>query len=167
MIVILTVSSLKASSSGEGRKSGFTSRGPIGSLVYFVFALINVFAFAQVLFHGNNLGFSAAVVFCGKAQRAGNGPILADCCNAASGYHRSARRVGLSTSIAALRLLPRTKAIRCETRLAMNCLVLGRTTSTYCKSDKYVSYKSASNAYKANFQHRNIRIRKPTTSVSP
>jgi hypothetical protein len=48
VIVILIVCPLKASSSGEGRKSGITYRGPIGSLVYFVFALINVFAFAPV-----------------------------------------------------------------------------------------------------------------------
>ncbi len=41
-------------------------------------------------------------------------------CNAAAGHHRSARRVGLSASMAVLRLLLRTKAISGETRLAMD-----------------------------------------------
>jgi len=40
--------------------------------------------------------------------------------NAAAGHHRSARRVDLSAPMAALRLLQRTMAIRCEARLAMN-----------------------------------------------
>ncbi|VAX04852.1 RTX toxin transporter, ATP-binding protein [hydrothermal vent metagenome] len=60
-------------------------------------------------------------MFRGKAQCAGNGHIvLVKHCNAAAEHHRSARRVGLSASMAALRLLQRTKAIRCEARLAMN-----------------------------------------------
>ena len=118
---------------GRRKEIGYHFQGGQSAHRCIFFALIIVFSFALVLFQGNNLGFSAAGVFCGKAQRAGNGPIIAKRCNAASGYHSSARRVGLSTPIAALRLLRRTKAIRCETRLAMNCLVLGRTTSTYCK----------------------------------
>ena len=64
--------------------------------------------------------FSVPVVFRGKALCAGNGDFLAKHGNAAAGYHRSARRVGLSASMAALRLLQRTQAIRCEARLALN-----------------------------------------------
>jgi len=40
--------------------------------------------------------------------------------NAAAGHHRIACRVGLSASMAALRLLQRTMAIRGEARLTMN-----------------------------------------------
>jgi len=40
--------------------------------------------------------------------------------NAAAGHHRNARRVGLSASMAAFRLLERTIAIPCEARLALN-----------------------------------------------
>ena len=40
--------------------------------------------------------------------------------NAAAGHHRSARRVGLSASMATLHLLERTMAIPCEARLALN-----------------------------------------------
>jgi len=76
------------------------------------------------------------VAFRGKAQCAGNG--LSPCQalqsfrvlltplayirvgHTAAGRHRSARRVGLSASMALLRLLRRTKAIRGETRLALN-----------------------------------------------
>ncbi len=60
------------------------------------------------------------MVFRGKAQCAGNGHSLVKHCNAAAGHHRNARRVGLSAPMAALRLLQRTMAIRCEARLAMN-----------------------------------------------
>jgi len=55
-----------------------------------------------VLFQGNKLGSSVPVV------------------HLAAEHHRSARRVGLSTSMAALLLLQRTTAIRCEERLALN-----------------------------------------------
>jgi len=73
-----------------------------------------------VLFQCNRLGFSAPVVFRGKAQCAGNGCSLVKHCNAAAEHHRSARRVGLSASMAALLLLQRTTAIRCKERLALN-----------------------------------------------
>ncbi len=66
------------------------------------------------------VGFSATVVFRNKAQLAGNGPALTKSCNAVAEHHSSARRVGLSASMAALRLLLRTKAISCESRLALN-----------------------------------------------
>jgi len=46
--------------------------------------------------------------------------VLVKCCNAVTGHHSSARRVGLSASMAALCLLLRTKAINCEARLALN-----------------------------------------------
>ena len=46
--------------------------------------------------------------------------VLVKRCNAVAGHHRSARRVGLSASMAALRLLLRTTAINCEARLALN-----------------------------------------------
>ncbi len=65
-------------------------------------------------------GFSVSVVFHGKAPCAGNGLALVKLGNAAVGHHRNARRVGLSASMTAFRLLQRTKAIRCETRLAMS-----------------------------------------------
>jgi len=66
-------------------------------------------------------GFSVPVVSHGKAPCAGNGRgTLVKHCNAAVGHHRNARRVGLSASMATFRLLQRTTAIHCETRLAMN-----------------------------------------------
>jgi hypothetical protein len=40
--------------------------------------------------------------------------------NAAAGHHRSARRVGLSASMAAWHLLPRATTLRCARRLALN-----------------------------------------------
>ena len=73
-----------------------------------------------VLFHGDIAGFSVPVVFRGQAPCAGNGPVLVKRGNAAVEHHRSARRVGLSAPMAAFRLLQRTKAIRCEARLALN-----------------------------------------------
>ena len=56
---------------------------------------------------------SVPVVFRYKAQPMAL--VLVKRCNAVAGHH-----VGLSVSMAVLSLLPRTKAIRCETRLAMN-----------------------------------------------
>ena len=73
-----------------------------------------------MLFQGNIAGFSVPVVFRSKTQCAGNGPVLVKHCNAAAEHHRSARRVGLSASMAAFHLLQRTMAIRYEARLAMN-----------------------------------------------
>ncbi len=73
-----------------------------------------------VLFQGNKSGFSVPVVFRGKAQCAGKGCSLVKHCNAAAEHHRDARRVGLSASMAALLLLQRVTAIRCEERLALN-----------------------------------------------
>ena len=46
--------------------------------------------------------------------------VLVKCCNAVAEHHSSARRVGLSAPMAALRLLQRTKAIRGEACLAMD-----------------------------------------------
>jgi hypothetical protein len=47
-IVILTVSSFKASSSGEGRKSEMTLTFPMGSSVYFILAVIYFLSFPPV-----------------------------------------------------------------------------------------------------------------------
>src|SRR3990172_1439472 len=47
-IVTFTVSSLNTSSSGTGRKSGTTFSGPIGSSVYLIFALIDLFPFSPI-----------------------------------------------------------------------------------------------------------------------
>ena len=65
-------------------------------------------------------GCSVPVVFCSKAQCAGNGYVLVKHCNAVAGHHRNARRVGLSTPIATFRFLQRTMAIRFEAGLALN-----------------------------------------------
>ena len=46
--------------------------------------------------------------------------VLVKCCNAVAEHHSNARRVCLSASMAALRLLQRTMAIRCEACLALN-----------------------------------------------
>ncbi len=46
--------------------------------------------------------------------------VLVKCCNAVAEHHSNARRVGLSASMAALHLLQRTMAIRCEACLALN-----------------------------------------------
>ena len=60
------------------------------------------------------------VVLRNKAQLAGNGlRVLAKSCNAVAEHHSHARRVDLSAPMAVLRLLQRTKAICCETCLAM------------------------------------------------
>jgi hypothetical protein len=45
---------------------------------------------------------------------------LVKCCNAVAEHHSNARWVGLSASMAALRLLQRTMAIRCEVCLVLN-----------------------------------------------
>ena len=47
-IVIFTVSSLNANSSGDGSISATTSTFPIGSFVYLIFALINLFTFTPI-----------------------------------------------------------------------------------------------------------------------
>jgi hypothetical protein len=47
-IVTFTVSSLNTSSSGAGRKSGTTFKGPNGSSVYLIFALINLLTLAPI-----------------------------------------------------------------------------------------------------------------------
>jgi len=46
--------------------------------------------------------------------------VLVKCCNAVAEHHSNARRVGLSAPMAALRLLQRTTAIRCEACLALS-----------------------------------------------
>ena len=64
----------------------------------------------------------SAFLWCFAARRSAQamGAPLVKHCNAAAGHHRSARRVGLSASMAPLLLLRRTTAIRCEERLALN-----------------------------------------------
>ena len=47
-IVTLTVSSLKANSAGDGRKSFITFTSPIGSSVYFIFPFIDSFSFPPI-----------------------------------------------------------------------------------------------------------------------
>lgn len=63
---------------------------------------------------GDIAEFSAPVVFRSKALCADNGQILVKRSNAAAKHHRSARRVGLSASMAAFQLSQRTTAIRFE-----------------------------------------------------
>ena len=46
--------------------------------------------------------------------------VLVKCCNAVAKHHSNARRVDLSTSMAALCLLQRTMAICCEACLTLN-----------------------------------------------
>jgi len=64
----------------------------------------------------------SALLWCFAARRSAQAMavVLVKHCNAGAEHHRSARRVGLSASMAALRLLQRTMAIRCEARLALN-----------------------------------------------
>ncbi len=64
----------------------------------------------------------SAYLWCLAARRSAQAMavVLVKHCNAATGHHRYARRVGLSAFMAALRLLQRTMAIRREARLAMN-----------------------------------------------
>jgi hypothetical protein len=76
----------------------------------------------MVLLQGNICGFSVPVVFRRKARCAGNGHSLVKHRNAAAEHHRGARRVGLTASMAALQLLRRGVAIRCELRLALNAV---------------------------------------------
>ncbi|MBL3591467.1 MAG: hypothetical protein JMN24_17010 [gamma proteobacterium endosymbiont of Lamellibrachia anaximandri] len=73
-----------------------------------------------MLFQRDNYGFSAPVVFRGKAQRAGNGYSLSKRCNAAAGHHGGALRVSLSASMDIVASLDKGTAIACEARLAMN-----------------------------------------------
>ena len=63
---------------------------------------------------------SVPVVFCSKAQCAGNGHTLTKHCNAAAGHHRVALRVSLSTSTDCVPPLDKGMAIACEARLAVN-----------------------------------------------
>ncbi|MEJ1404910.1 MAG: hypothetical protein RPU73_13760, partial [Candidatus Sedimenticola sp. (ex Thyasira tokunagai)] len=58
------------------------------------------------------------VVFCSKAQCAGNGRSLAKRWNAAAEHHRHALRVGLSASTDCVAPLDKGAAIVCEVRLA-------------------------------------------------
>ena len=46
--------------------------------------------------------------------------VLVKCCNAVAKHHSNARRVGLSASMVALRLLQRTMAIYCKASLTLN-----------------------------------------------
>jgi hypothetical protein len=60
------------------------------------------------------------VVFRSKAQCAGNGRTLVKHCNAASGHHRDALRVSLSTPTDYVASLDKGVAIAGEARLAVN-----------------------------------------------
>jgi hypothetical protein len=74
-----------------------------------------------VLLPGDNHGFSIPVVFRSKAQCENNGPIsLVERCNAATGHHRDALRVSLSTPTDCVAPLAKGLAIACEARLAVN-----------------------------------------------
>ena len=122
-------SSVRCSIGGPGNSAGRTCIDQFGLSRFFSSGYL-------VLLQENNLGYSVPVVFRSKAQCAGNGQVLAKHCKAsasllsplayvrvghtAAGHHRSARRVGLSASMALLRLLQRTKAICGEARLALN-----------------------------------------------
>ena len=66
-------------------------------------------------------GFSVAVVFCSKAQCAGNGCVsLPKCCNAAAGCNGDALWVNLSMPMDCVVPLDKGAAIAGEARLAMN-----------------------------------------------
>ncbi len=71
---------------------------------------------------GDICDFSVPVVFRHKARCAGNGHSIVKRRNAVAGHHRDAQRVGLTASMAALHLLRRGKAIRCELHLALNTI---------------------------------------------
>jgi len=73
-----------------------------------------------VLCPTDNYGFSALLVFRGKAQRAGDGHSLVKRCNAAAGHQGSARRVSLSAPMDGVAPLEKGAAIPCEARPAMN-----------------------------------------------
>jgi hypothetical protein len=73
-----------------------------------------------VLSQHGNCGFSVPVMFCSKAQCAGNGYSLAKHCNAAAEHHRDALRVSLSTPTDSVAPLGKGVAIACEARLAVN-----------------------------------------------
>jgi len=64
------------------------------------------------------VGISVTVVLRNKASFAGNGVAIVKSYNAVVECYCSARRVGLSAPMAALRLLPRATAILCEPCLA-------------------------------------------------
>jgi hypothetical protein len=67
-----------------------------------------------------NCGYSVAVVFRNKAQRAGNGYALSKRCNAVAGHHSSALWVGVSAPMDRVAPLAKGVAIAGEPRLAMN-----------------------------------------------
>ena len=73
-----------------------------------------------MLFKHDNYGFSVPVVFCSKAQCAGNGHTLVKHCNAVAGHHRDALRVSLSAPTVCVAPLGKGGAIACEARLAVN-----------------------------------------------
>jgi len=72
-----------------------------------------------VLYPTDNYGFSVPLVFCSKAQRAGNGHSLVKRCNAAAGHQGSAQRVSLSAPMDCVAPLGKGAAIPCEACLAM------------------------------------------------
>ncbi len=65
---------------------------------------------------------NSALLWCFAARRSVQAMalVLVKHCNAAVGHHRNTRRVGLSAFMTVLRLLLRTMAINCETRLILN-----------------------------------------------
>ncbi len=72
-----------------------------------------------MLLPGDNYGFSIPVVFRSKAQCENNGRSLVERCNAATGHHREALRVSLSTPTDCVAPLAKGLAIACEARLAV------------------------------------------------
>ena len=72
-----------------------------------------------MLLPGDNYGFSIPVVFRSKAQCENNGRSLVERCNAATGHHREALRVSLSTPTDCVPPLAKGLAIACEARLAV------------------------------------------------
>ena len=72
-----------------------------------------------MLYPSDNYGFSVPVVFRSKALCEGNGRSIVEHWNAATGHHRDALRVSLSTTTDCVPSLAKGMAIACETRLAV------------------------------------------------
>jgi hypothetical protein len=73
-------------------------------------------------YSGKIILMGSALLWCFAIRHSTQAMVIAlvKCCNAVAEHHSNARRVGLSASMAALRLLQRTMAIPCEARLALN-----------------------------------------------
>ena len=73
-------------------------------------------------YSGKVILMSSALLWCFATRHSTQAMaiVLVKCCNAVAEHHSNARRVGLSAPMAALCLLQRTMAIRCEACLALS-----------------------------------------------